>query len=280
MKYLITGHKGQLGREFMEILGKNTDDEVYGFDIDKLDISNPEDVNSIVSSIKPDIILNCSAYNLVDDAEKESFSAVKANSVGPMNLAVAAKANDSFLVHYSSDYVFDGKKEGLYTEEDVTDPLNEYGKTKLYGEKFVLENNENSLVFRTSWVYGRGKQNFIYKLMQWAENNEYLKIAYDEISVPTSTKTIAQTTIKSLQTGLKGLFHLTSGGYCSRYEWAREILENYKIEKFIYPVSSTIFELPAKRPGFSAMDNSKISQYCKIENWKTELSEFLRDYKF
>jgi len=175
---------------------------------------------------KPDIVINCAAYNLVDKAEEDYITAYKTNALGVRNLAYLSNKLNAFFVHYSTDYVFDGTKEnGLYTEEDTPNPLNEYGKSKLTGERWIVEETENYLLFRVSWVYGRGKQNFIYKLIQWAKNNDYLKIAYDEISVPTSTRTIVEVTLKALDNGLTGLYHLTNSGYASRYEWAKKYLK-------------------------------------------------------
>jgi len=280
MKYLIIGKNGQLGKEFVKILTKeNQDFTAVGHE--ELEISNLSQVLEIFENIKPDIVINCSAYNLVDKAEQDYPTAYKTNSIGVRNLAFASKKINSFLIHYSTDYVFDGKKEGLYTEEDKPNPLNEYGKSKYLGEIFLKEENENSLIFRVSWVFGEGTQNFIYKLLQWAKNNDYLKVAYDEISVPTYTGNIVNVTLKSIEKGLKGLFHLTNSGYASRYEWAKAILKYKKVEKFIYPVSSDIFDLPAKRPKFSAMDNTKIKKELNlgIPDWEEDLKLFLAKNK-
>ncbi|WP_457623689.1 dTDP-4-dehydrorhamnose reductase, partial [Persephonella sp.] len=245
---------------------------------EECDISDLNRVLEIFENVKPDIVINCAAYNQVDKAEEDFATTVKVNSLGVRNLAFACKKFDAFLVHYSTDYVFDGKKEdGLYTEEDIPNPLNDYGKSKLLGEIFLNEETESYLIFRVSWVYGEGKQNFIYKLMHWAENNEYLKVAYDEISVPTSTRTIVEVTLKALDSGLTGLYHLINSGYASRYEWAKKVFEIKGINKFIKPVSSDFFNLPAKRPKFSAMDNSKISRELSLEipKWDEELFKFL-----
>ncbi|NPA54683.1 MAG: sugar nucleotide-binding protein, partial [Aquificae bacterium] len=145
------------------------------------------------------------------------------------------------------------------------------------GEEWLKEETEKFLLFRVSWVYGEGKQNFIYKLLQWAEKNPFLKVAYDEISVPTYTKTIVNITLKALKEELTGLYHLTNSGYASRYEWAKEVFEIKKIDKFIKPVSSEIFNLPAKRPKFSPMSNKKISKILSvyIPSWKEALKDFL-----
>ena len=295
MRILIVGKNGQLGREFVKWLsggmgewkngkvgklfnGRKVDWESVGHK--ECDIGNLREVLDVFDKVKPDIVINCAAYNLVDKAEENYINAVKVNGVGVRNLAFACDKYKAFLVHYSTDYVFDGEKEnGLYTEEDRPNPLNEYGKSKLMGEEFLKEETDRFLIFRTSWVYGEGKQNFIYKLMQWAESQEFLKVAYDEISVPTSTRTLVDVTMRALDQGLVGLYHLVNSGYASRYEWAKKILELKGIKKFIYPVSKDIFNLPAKRPKFSAMSNYALIKELNIleDNlyWESELYKIL-----
>ncbi len=277
MKFLITGAKGQLGTEFVRVL-EEKNQKFYAFGKEELDIGNLEKVLEVFKSLRPDVVINCAAYNLVDKAEEEREKAFRVNALGPRNLAFACKKYGAFLIHYSTDYVFNGKKEGLYTEEDEPDPLSEYAKSKYLGEVFVKEESEDHLIFRVSWVYGRGKQNFIYKLMQWVEKQEYLRISCDEFSVPTSTKTIVEVSLKALNSGLKGLYHLVNSGYGSRYEWAQEVLKIKKIKKFIYPVYQSEFNLPAKRPRFSAMSNEKLCKILgiKIRHWKEELESFLK----
>jgi len=271
MRILISGAKGQLGREFVRKLEKEGRD-FLALGRDKLDVSNLKQVLQVFEEYKPDIVINCSAYNLVDKAEEEKEIAFKTNAIGPRNLAFACEKYKAFLVHYSTDYVFDGKKEGLYTEEDKPAPLNEYGKSKYLGEILLKEETDKYLIFRVSWVYGEGKQSFIYKLMQWAETQEYLRIVCDEFSVPTSTRTIVEVTLKAINAGLTGLYHLVNSGYASRYEWAKEVLKIKGIKKFIYPAYQADFNLPAKRPRFSPMSNKKICKELEIEikDWREE----------
>jgi len=274
MKYLIFGKTGQLGKEFLKTLDK----EAVGISHLECDISDLSGVLDVVSKEKPDVIINCAAYNLVDQAEKDFSDAYRINALGVRNLAYASKKYGAFFIHYSTDYVFDGaKEEGLYTEEDNPNPINQYGKSKFTGEEWLKEELEHFLLFRVSWVYGEGKQNFIYKLLQWSEKNPYLKVAYDEISVPTSTRTIVNITLKALKRGLEGLYHLTNTGYASRYEWAKEVFRIKNIQKFIKPVSADIFNLPAKRPKFSPMSNTKISSDLSVDIplWNEELTRFL-----
>ncbi len=271
MKYLIFGKNGQLGEEFVKTLGN----DAAALSHKECDISNLNEVLKVFESTKPAIVVNCAAYNEVDKTEENYIEAYKVNALGVRNIAFACKKQNCLLVHYSTDYVFDGLKEnGLYTEKDIPNPINEYGKSKLTGEKWLIEEDlKDYLILRTSWVYGNGNQNFIRKLFQWAQNSDCLKIACDEISVPTSTRTIVDVTLKAINKGLTGLHHLTNSGYASRYEWAKKIFEIKGIKKFIKPVSSEIFNLKAKRPKFSAMGNDRIKNLINVEiiDWEKEL---------
>lgn len=278
MKYLITGKNGQLARAFIRRFEKQS----IGFsapDESQLDITDPKVVADVVATHKPEIIINCAAYNLVDKAEQDKAAAFAVNAQGPKYLAQAAAKQKAILVHFGSDYVFNGHKEnGLYIENDPVDPVNEYGKSKLAGEQFVLEELDRCLVLRLSWVFGEGKQNFIYKLSEWAKSNEFLKIACDEFSVPTSTDTIVDSTLKALAQGVTGRYHLTNSGYCSRYEWAKLALNTLGIHKFIRPVTVDSFNLPAKRPKFSAMSNRKLAGLLNIDipTWEQAVKSFLQ----
>lgn len=275
MKYLIFGAKGQLGSEFVEIFTKNNT-TFEAFDIDECDIRNEIEVMSCVQSFKPDIILNCSAYNLVDDAEKDNTEAFQINMKGTCNIARAAYEAKSYLVHYSTDYVFDGAKGDFYIEADKVNPLNEYGKSKLHGEYSIADIFDNFVIFRLSWVYGKGTQNFIYKFMQWAESKNELNITFDEYSIPTYTGIIAEKTLISIKNYLKGIYHLASSGNASRFEWAEEIKKNKNLNVKLNPVEIKTFNLPAKRPINSSLSNKEISRICgEIPHWKEDLKKFL-----
>lgn len=279
MKYLLTGKNGQLAGTFIRRFERQNL-EYLAPDESHLDITNLRIVSDVVDSYRPDVIINCAAYNLVDKAEQDRNTAFSVNAEGPKNLAQAAAAQKALLVHFSSDYVFDGCKEsGLYTEDDAVNPLNEYGKSKLAGEQHVLKENIRCLLLRLSWVFGPGKQNFIYKLAEWSKNSEYLKIACDEFSVPTYTDTVVDVTLKAIELGIIGKYHLTNGGYCSRYEWAKVILNGLGINKFIRPVSMDAFQLPARRPKFSAMSNVKLERTLNmhIPSWQDAVASFLNE---
>lgn len=279
--FLITGRNGQLARAFLKAFEKRSIRYMAPGE-NEFDITDPVKTDAIIGSCRPDVVINCAAYNLVDKAEQEPEKAFLVNATGAKNLARAAQKQGAWLVHFGSDYVFDGSKEnGLYGEGDPVNPLNVYGKSKLDGENIVEQEAEKHLILRLSWVYGDGMQNFLHKLREWSRTNKYLKIACDEFSVPTSTRTIVDITMTALEKGLSGMFHLVNTGYCSRYEWAKLALSVMGINKFIRPVSMIDFNLPAKRPMFSAMSNDTLSRLLdvRIPAWEEAVAAFLREQK-
>lgn len=276
MRVLITGADGQLAREFRRTF------EYYPHDVialtrSELDITDPDQVRGAFDRHHPDIVLNCAAYNFVDKAEEEPEGAFRVNAHGVRNLAKASKEANALLVHYSSDYVFDGAKEDFYTEEDVTRPLNTYGKSKLAGEAFLREETDDFILFRVSWVFGDGRQNFFAKLIEWTRQKRVIKIVCDQISVPTFARDIAHLTLFAINKGLRGLYHLTNSGYASRYEVARFFLEKAGIDVLVLPVHSDYFPSPARRPYFSAMSNAKISRALDVEipDWRISVESHI-----
>lgn len=280
MRYLITGRNGQLAKAFARRL-EAVSAEYLAPEESRCNITSAADVRSVVESFRPAVILNCAAYNLVDRAEREENIAFGVNAEGPRVLAEAARDRGALLVHFGTDYVFDGAKEsGPYVEDDAPNPLNVYGRSKLAGELAVREAlPDRSIVFRLSWVFGEGTQNFIVKLLDWARVQEHLRIACDEVSVPTWTETVAEVTLAGVQQGITGLYHLTNSGYCSRYEWAKAILRKKGIEKFVKQVPTDLFKLPAKRPKFSAMSNRRVAKTLNlpIPAWEEAVERFLKE---
>ncbi|WP_297889885.1 dTDP-4-dehydrorhamnose reductase [Sulfurihydrogenibium sp.] len=274
MRILIFGKNGQLGSKFTEYLEKNNIN-FLSISRNECNITDFSKVRNVVKDFNPDIVINCTAYNLVDKAEEDYLQAFDVNTFAVKNLAFVCNEFNKFLIHYSTDYVFDGTKQHFYTEDDLPNPLNIYAKSKLSGEILIKEILKNYLIFRVSWVYGKGKQNFLYKLQQWASANDTLKIAVDEFSVPTSTRTIVDMTMKAIKQGLTGLYHLTNSGYASRYEWAKEYFKIKGIKKLIYPAYQSDFNLPAKRPKWSVMSNEKISKDLGVDIplWYEELKD-------
>lgn len=260
MKYLILGSNGQLAKEFI----KKIDDDIFAYGKDKLDITNEKLLKEAIDSIKPDFIINCAAYNNVDGAETDFKTAFNVNALAVKNIALFSQKYKSIIIHFSTDYVFSSKKVP-YTEKDTPSPINKYGLSKLEGEKLLKENYENFIIFRVSWLYGDGTQNFVYKFLNWAKEKSELRVSTDEVSVPTPTELVVDITLKSLKEGLKGVWHLCSSGFCSRYEWAVEIAKVNNLDVKILEAKQKDFNLPARRPEFSAMDNSNLSKIIAID---------------
>ena len=274
--FLILGAEGQLGKAFKRYLAAH--DISYSAPQEKdCDITDAYNLEKMVETISPTVIINCAAYNAVDDAEEEKELAYMINCTAIEKLIEICNLYQIKLIHYSTDYVFDGTKGDLYTEEDKTAPLNVYGQSKLAGEQIVVEKANDSIVFRTSWVFGDGTQNFIYKLRQWAKRNKVLKISCDEVSVPTSVDDIVHVTLKATNKNLAGLFHLTNTGYASRYEWARHVINTLDMDHTIIPVPMNTFQCKARRPLFVPMSNEKLSQKLGIDipHWNNSVKRYL-----
>jgi dTDP-4-dehydrorhamnose reductase len=279
MRAFITGSKGQLGAEFVRLFESNGWDYA-GADIDTLDLTNADAVQEALMNYRPSLILNCAAYNMVDMAEADSAPAYAVNVDAVRFLARAAMRLEAKFVHFGTDYVFDGTKGTPYDESDVVNPLNHYGRSKLKGEEcaFVVP---RALVFRLSWVYGRGTQNFMHKLLGWAKNPAPLRVADDETSVPTGVVEIVSTVMGALKVGLGGRWHLTASGHCSRYDWASTTLRACGVDKEIVPARMADFNLPAPRPLFSAMSNAALCRELGIivPHWQEAVETFIGNNK-
>lgn len=277
MLAFITGAKGQLGSEFVRLFEKNGWDHIAA-DHSSLDITDGDAVLKAVMPCRPGLIINCAAYNLVDKAESEPGAAWDVNAEGVRNLAFAARQLESKLVHFGTDYVFDGEKRAPYVEADAVNPLNEYGRSKLKGEDYALD-CPGSLVLRVSWLYGKGGRNFITKLLSWAESPAPLRVADDEVSVPMFTGDVATAVMAALREGLTGRWHLSGGEPCSRYEWAGAALRARGIKKELLPAKMADFNLPARRPGYSAMSNAALCGQLGVKppHWRESLEKFMAE---
>ncbi len=278
MKYIITGSSGQLAKAFIKKFTETNIDFIAPSEQD-LDITNKEKISNIFSQYPPDIVINCAAYNNVEYAQQDNSKAFLINKTAVKNLVEETKKYNAKFVHFGSDYVFDGTKNDLYIETDKTNPLNEYGKSKLAGEQEALM-YKNSLVCRLSWVIGEGQQNFLFKLSGWIKNNKTVNVSSDEISVPCFSFDIVNTVIKALDNGLKGLYHLTNSGKASRYELAKEFVKLNNFNTEILPVPMATFNSKVQRPLFTAMSNNKISKELNISipEWKESLKKLQSNF--
>ena len=286
MKILLLGNTGQVGWELHRCLLPLGD--ITALDYPTIDMSDPDIIRQVVHQTKPNLIINATAYTNVDQAESEPELALAINGTGPGILAQEAKQLGAALIHYSTDYVFDGTKGEPYTEEDTPNPLNVYGATKLAGERAIQDVGGTYLIFRTAWVYSLRRPCFVTKVHGWARQYESLHIVDDQVSNPTWARSLAEVTAHVIAQGRStpvdylqektGLYHLASDGSCSRYEWAREIIrldpnkEEQMVTK-ISPAKSQDFPNPAYRPLFSAITSTKFNHVyqLRINEWQHEL---------
>jgi dTDP-4-dehydrorhamnose reductase len=266
-RILLIGKNGQLGWELHRTLA--TLGEMSAVDYPEIDLEHPETVRELIRQIRPQLIVNAAAYTAVDQAETEQERAWNINAIAPGLIAEEARRLNAVFVHYSTDYIFDGKKGEPYLEEDPPNPLNFYGRSKLEGERLVQEVAGVSLILRTSWVYSlRQQTGFVSKVLQWSRQHETLRIVDDQIGNPTWARILAEMTAQILARGdgymheRPGLYHLAGDGFASRFDWAQMILEldphrQEQTVKDIIPALTIDFPTPAQRPLFSALDCSR-----------------------
>lgn len=286
-RILLLGSCGQLGWEAERALACLG--EVIPRDYPQIDFSQPDSLRELVHAIQPNIIFNAVAYTAVDQAEKEREKARLINAVAPGVLAEAARSVSAVLVHYSTDYVFDGTKGAAYTETDATHPLNVYGETKLEGEQAVQQVGGSYLVLRTSWVYSTRRDSFVTKVLQWARLQTTLRVVTDQVSNPTWARSLAEISALVLAKGgeelygwlqeRSGLYHLAGDGCASRYEWAEAILKldphaGEQTVRQLLPALSAEFPSPADRPLFSALNCERFKSVfgLSLPDWKVALN--------
>lgn len=279
MNYLVTGGNGQLGKEVVNLL-KEKNMKFTSYDSSELDITNKEQVDTILNSDKPDIVLHCAAYTAVDKAEDEGREKNWiVNVEGTRNVAEVCKTINAKFVFISTDYVFDGTYMGEYSEMMETNPKNEYGKAKLAGENVVSELLEEYYIIRTSWVFGEFGNNFVYTMQKLAAERDILNVVNDQVGRPTWTRTLAEFMIYLIEKNQSyGLYHLSNEEETSWYGFAKEILKDTDI--VINPVTSVEFPQKAYRPKHSVMNIEKAKNTgFEIIDWKKALKLFLKKKK-
>ncbi|MDA3964101.1 dTDP-4-dehydrorhamnose reductase [Enterococcus thailandicus] len=274
--FLLTGGNGQLGTELRHLLDEKNLPYV-STDAKELDITDEKGTMEYIAELKPDVIFHCAAYTAVDKAEDEGKELdEKINVDGTRNVALAAKAVNAKLVYISTDYVFDGKKEQAeYEVDDSTNPLNEYGRTKLLGEQAVEEILEDYYIIRTSWVFGIYGHNFVFTMQRLAETHDRLTVVNDQFGRPTWTRTLAEFMVYVIeQKAPYGIYHLSNENSCSWYEFAKEILKDTDVE--VAPVTSAEFPQKAVRPQYSVMSLKKAEKLgFSIPTWQEALAKML-----
>jgi len=268
LRILLTGRNGQVGWELERALPALG--EVTATDRSRLDLADPDAVRRLVRETKPDIIVNAAAYTAVDKAESERELAMKVNATAPGILAEEAKRLGALLIHYSTDYVFDGEKRSPYTEDDAPNPISHYARTKLEGERSIAASGCRHLIVRTSWVYGPRASNFYQVIRRKAEANEPMLMVDDQTSVPTTSAFVAQHTAALVRKEATGLLHLVPSGQATRYEFARELVKAMRSRSTVEAVPASRFPSPARRPRFSVLDNRRAAALlrARLPEWK------------
>jgi dTDP-4-dehydrorhamnose reductase len=300
-KILLTGKNGQVGEELERLLPQLG--EVVAFGRQELDLSNPEDIRRTIREVRPNLIVNAAAYTAVDQAEKEETAANEINSNAVATMAEEAKKIGALLLHYSTDYVFDGLKGDPYVEDDPTGPINVYGSTKLAGEQAIRASGVTHLIFRTSWVYATRGRNFLLTILRLATQREELRIVRDQIGAPTWSREIAGATTKILSqlygresnqdflSTVSGTYHMTAAGVTNWHEFATAILEEAShaskatpwfaaatgrkplITRRVIPITTQEFPTPARRPAYSILSNARLLKTFSFQlpEWRTQL---------
>lgn len=267
-KVLVTGANGMLGQDLCPIL-EDEDYEVIETDIHNLDITNSKIVEEFFLSKQPEIVIHCAAYTNVDKAGEDLETARLINAKGTENLAKICKKIDATMVYISTDYVFDGTATEPYNPNDKTNPINNYGLTKLEGEAAVRKNLEKYYICRTSWLYGHHGKNFVETMLSLADKPE-LKVVDDQIGCPTWTVELSNAIVKILDNKPYGIYHTCGSNYTSWYGFAKEIFDGINKKVNLLPCKTEEFPRPAKRPAYSVMDNDGI---CR--DWRVALKDYL-----
>lgn len=293
-RILLTGQDGQVGQELKTRLAPLG--EVIGFGRETLDLSAASSIRQTISKVSPDVIVNAAAYTAVDKAETETELAKTINGIAPQIMAEAANQLGAALLHISTDYVFDGRKNTPYLEDDPTNPLSTYGQSKLMGEEEIRKQNSPHIILRTAWVYGTyGKSNFVKTMLRLFAEREEVRVVADQVGTPTWASDIASAIATLLpqlhpeqaqKSPLTGTYHFTNSGVSSWYDFAIAIFEEAKQLGFplkvqrIVPITTPEYPTPAQRPAYSVLSNQKISTVLGTHPpyWRDGLSSMLKQY--
>jgi dTDP-4-dehydrorhamnose reductase len=282
-RILIIGSHGMLGQDLVRVFEKDMNWEVFGYDRDQIDIASVESLRGKIEEVGPDAVINASGYNAVDKCESDEIEfelAKKINGYGPGMLAKICADMEIPVIHYVSDYVFDGEK-GEYAETDKPNPISNYGRSKMLGEEEIQKNTEKFYLIRTSKLFGKpgksemAKKSFFDTMIGLAKDNKVLKIVDEEKSCFTYTPDLALETKKMIEEKVPfGIYHVVNEGACTWYEAALELFRLAKMDVEVIPVSSAEFPRPAKRPNSSVLLNTKLKP---LRNYKEALKEYLKE---
>ncbi len=271
-RIVLLGAKGMLGTEVRAVYA---DKNLKPFDLPEFDITDKKQLANAINDAN--VVINCAAFTDVEKSESQYELAYKVNAEAVENLAQIAAEKNIYVIHISTDFVFDGKKDLPYEETDVPRPINAYGKSKLEGEILLMENNQNCAIIRVEWTYGKNGNNFISKLISFAKQRDSLKVVDDQFGSPTSTQEVAKVIREFAENKHRGLFHYAAAEYASRYDVAKFAFEKLKLKTEIVPCKSSEFKTAAQRPANSRFCCEKIEALLDkpIEMWQKPLERFL-----
>ncbi len=279
MNILVTGSNGQLGSELKFVSEQYNNFNYIFTDLEDLDICNRDKIEEFVLNYKIDCIINCAAYTNVYKAQIEPMLCDIINHIAPINLANIANKYDIWLIHISTDYVFDGLKNIPYTEEDYTNPQSVYGQTKLRGENEILKINKKTLIIRTSWLYSVFGNNFVKNILKTSNTKDKIDVVYDQIGTPTNARDLANAINIMINQGLKnGIYHYSNEGVCSWYDFAKSIIDLTEKKCEVIPIKTKDLQNnTVDRPNYSVLDKSKIKQTynLKIKHWYESLKDVI-----
>lgn len=276
MKILVTGVKGQLGYDVV-CEGESRGLEMFGTDVDNMDITDAGQVKQVIEDYKPDAVIHCAAYTAVDAAEDNRELCRKINVDGTRNIAEVCKAMDIPMMYFSTDYIFNGQGENFWKEDDEKQPLNVYGQTKYEGELVVQELIQKYFILRISWVFGVNGNNFIKTMLRLGKERGAVGVVSDQIGSPTYTYDLAKLVIDMIQTDKYGVYHVTNDGLCSWYEFACEIFRQAGLDVKVTPLTTAEYPAKAARPFNSRMSKDKLvnAGFEMLPEWQDALKRYL-----
>ena len=275
---LVTGSTGQLGSDVVKELLKRGYSTLSP-NRSELNLCSEDNIRNYILNSNCEAIVHCAAYTQVDKAEYEKDLCIKINATATKHIVKCAKILDIPMIYISTDYVFDGTKDGEYTENDETNPINIYGESKLAGEKYVQEILDKYYIVRTSWVFNINGKNFIETMLRLSKANNQLSIVNDQIGSPTYTKDLSRLLVDMLETSKYGLYHATNEGYCSWYEFAKYIFESNNIDIVVNPIKTSDYPTKAKRPHNSRMSKEKLMNdgFSMLPDWKDAVDRYNKE---
>lgn len=282
-KILILGQSGQVGWELQRSLAPLG--TIITLDYPNIDISDPQSIRTHIREIAPHIIINAAAYTAVDKAEEQASIAHAINGQAPGIIAEEAQKLSAYLVHYSTDYVFDGTAKSPYKENDLPNPLSVYGRSKLEGEQSIAAVGHPALILRTSWVYGLRGKNFLLTMLALAKQKTHLRVVADQIGAPTWSRMLAQATAlmlpKAYSERINGIYHVAASGKTSWHEFAKTIFDLHQIKIQVDAITTDEYPTPAKRPKNSLLNQEKMecSFAIRMPDWRQSLHDCFLDGK-